>query len=103
MIDPDSLKCGEIETKLKSKQFVLVKNVKGNSERWLNDISLIGRINENGAEEILEGFAAWWVYHFLNLYRISRQYCTLLLAIIAIQPIELTVQKINMVKEETMA
>jgi hypothetical protein len=44
---------------LKLKQFILIKNNKGNCERWLKDISLVGRLNENGVEEIFEGWAAW--------------------------------------------
>ena len=39
MIDPDKLKCGQIEAKLKLKQLFLIKNVKGNCEKWSNDIS----------------------------------------------------------------
>ena len=39
MIDPDKLKCGQIEAKLKLKQLFLIKNVKGNCEKWLNNIS----------------------------------------------------------------
>ena len=58
MIDPDNLKCSQIEAKLKLKQFTLIKNIKGNCEKWLNDISLVGRINENDAKEIFEGYAA---------------------------------------------
>jgi hypothetical protein len=33
----------------------LIKNVKGNCERWSKDIFLVGRINENGIEEVFEG------------------------------------------------
>jgi hypothetical protein len=58
MIDPDNLKCHQIEAKLKLKLFILIKNIRGNSEKWSNDISLVGRINENGEEEIFEGYAA---------------------------------------------
>ncbi|CAF4485935.1 unnamed protein product [Rotaria sp. Silwood2] len=58
MIDPDNLKCGQIEAKLKLKEFILIKNIKGNCEKWLNDISLVGRTNENDEEEIFEGYAA---------------------------------------------
>ena len=39
MIDPDKLKCSQIEAKLKLKQLFLIKNVKGNCEKWSNDIS----------------------------------------------------------------
>ena len=39
MIDPDKLKCGHIEAKLKLQQLFLIKNVKGNREKWSNDIS----------------------------------------------------------------
>ena len=39
MINPDKLKCGQIEAKLKLKQLFLIKNVKGNCEKWSNDIS----------------------------------------------------------------
>ena len=39
MIDPDKLKYGQIEAKLKLKQLLLIKNVKGNCEKWSNDIS----------------------------------------------------------------
>ena len=39
MIDPDKLKCGQIEAKLKLKQLFLIKNVKENCEKWSNDIS----------------------------------------------------------------
>ena len=59
MIDSDNLKCHQIEAKLKLKQFILIKNIKGNSDTWSNDISLVGKINENGEEEIFEGYAAW--------------------------------------------
>ncbi len=59
MIDPDNLKSGQIEGKLKLKQFILIKNNKGNCESWLKDISFVGRLNENGVEEIFEGWAAW--------------------------------------------
>ncbi len=59
MIDPDSLKCGEIEAKVKLKQFILIKNVRGSSERWSKGISLVGRINENGVKDVFEGYAAW--------------------------------------------
>ncbi len=59
MIDPDTFKSGQIETKLKLKQFVLIKNVKGNCDMWSKDISLVGRVDENGVEEIFEGWAAW--------------------------------------------
>ena len=38
MIDPDKLKCGQIEAKLKLKQLFLI-SVKGNCEKWSNDIS----------------------------------------------------------------
>ncbi|CAF2972875.1 unnamed protein product, partial [Rotaria sp. Silwood2] len=58
MIDPDNLKCSQIEAKLKLKQFILIKNVKGNCEKWSNDISLVGRVNANGVEESFEGYAA---------------------------------------------
>ena len=39
MIDPNKLKCGQIEAKLKLKQLFLIKNVKENCEKWSNDIS----------------------------------------------------------------
>ena len=39
MIDPDKLKCDQIEAKLKLKQLFLIKNVKRNCEKWSNDIS----------------------------------------------------------------
>lgn len=59
MVDPDNLKCSQIEAKLKLKEFILIKNINGNSKKWSNDISLVGRIKMNGEEEIFEGFAAW--------------------------------------------
>ncbi len=52
MIDPGSFKSGQIETKLKLKQSVLIKNVKGNFDMWSKDISLVGRVDDNGVEEI---------------------------------------------------
>ena len=39
MVDPDKLKYGQIEAKLKLKQLFLIKNVKGNCGKWSNDIS----------------------------------------------------------------
>ena len=50
MIDRDKLRCGQIEAKLKLKQLGLIKNVKGNCGMWSKDISLVGRIDENGIE-----------------------------------------------------
>ena len=44
MIDPDDLKSGEIQRKLRSKEFILVKNSKSTHELWINDISLVAYI-----------------------------------------------------------
>jgi hypothetical protein len=55
MIDPNNLKLGQIEAKLKLKQFVLIKNTKENCDKWSKDISLVERVDENGIEEIFKG------------------------------------------------
>jgi len=57
MIATDNLQAGQIQRKLQSKQFILIKKEKANHELWNNDISLIGQINTDGAQEILEGWA----------------------------------------------
>ena len=41
MIDPDNVQAGQIQRKLQSKQFILIKKEKANHELWNNDISLI--------------------------------------------------------------
>ncbi len=57
MIALDNLQAGQIQRKLQSKQFTLIKKEKANHELWNNDISLIGQINTDGAQEILEDWA----------------------------------------------
>jgi len=49
MINSDHLQAGQIQRKLQSKQFILIKNKKNNHELWNHDISLIGQINTEGA------------------------------------------------------
>ncbi|CAF1481339.1 unnamed protein product [Rotaria magnacalcarata] len=57
-MDIDNLTPQQIQSKLKSNYFELVKNEKGNNEIWINDVSLIGQKNENRLTDILEGWAA---------------------------------------------
>jgi hypothetical protein len=40
MIDPDKLTSGQMQRKLRAKEFVLVSNSKATHELWVNDISL---------------------------------------------------------------
>ena len=49
MINSDHLQAGQIQRKLQSKQFILIKNEKNNHELWNHDISLICQINTEGA------------------------------------------------------
>ncbi|CAF2083912.1 unnamed protein product [Rotaria magnacalcarata] len=67
MINPDNLKSVQIEAKLKLRQFVLIKNARGNCEEWTKDVSLVGRVDDTGVEEILEGWAA--CNHCCSTYR----------------------------------
>ena len=67
MIDPDNLKSGQIQRKLRSKEFILVNNPKGTHELWLNNISLVGLIDDEGKEQILDGWAV--CKHCLTAYR----------------------------------
>ncbi|CAF2960859.1 unnamed protein product [Rotaria sp. Silwood2] len=54
----DDLTGQEIQYKLKSKAFELVKNEKGNNVIWKSDASLIEKTNEYDATHLLEGWAA---------------------------------------------
>jgi len=67
MINSDHLQAGQIQRKLQSKQFILIKNEKNNHELWNHDISLIGQINIEGAQEIFDGWAA--CNHCFTTYR----------------------------------
>ncbi len=57
-MDADMLTAQQIQSNLNAKTFQLVKNEKGNNEIWKNDISLVGKKNENDVINILEGWAA---------------------------------------------
>jgi hypothetical protein len=67
MIDPDNLKSGQIQSKLRAKEFVLVNNPKATHELWVNDISLVGLIDDNGQQQIFDGWAA--CKHCFTAYR----------------------------------
>ena len=67
MINPDNLQAGQIQRKLPSKEFVLIKNEKNNHELWNQDISLVGGINTEGAQEIFDNWAA--CNHYFTVYR----------------------------------
>ena len=56
MIDPDSLQSSQIQRKLRSKEFILVNYSKATHELWVNDISLVGVLDEDGKEHILDGW-----------------------------------------------
>ena len=56
-MDADNLTAQQIQSKLKSNHFELVKNEKGNNEIWGNDAALVGKRNESGVLDILEGWA----------------------------------------------
>jgi hypothetical protein len=58
IMDADNLTAQQIQSRLKSKYFELVKNEKGNNEVWKNDAALIGKKNENDVTDILDGWAA---------------------------------------------
>ena len=58
MINPENLQIGQIQQKLQSKEFVLIENEKNNHELRNQDISLVGRINTEGSQEIFDGWAA---------------------------------------------
>ena len=104
MIDPDTFKSGQIETKLKLKQFVLIKNVKGNCDvwsrkifRWLEELMrMVWRRFFGGFGSILSVFFFWLLKENPSWYNLS------LLAIIAFQHIELIANKINQVNEKIM-
>ena len=55
MINPDNLQASQIQRKLQSKEFILIKNEKNDHRIWNQDISSVGRINTEGAQEILDG------------------------------------------------
>ena len=57
-MDVDNFTAQQIQHRLKSKYFELVKNEKGNNEIWKRDVSLVGKKDENGVTDILEGWAA---------------------------------------------
>ncbi|CAF0898905.1 unnamed protein product [Didymodactylos carnosus] len=61
MINADNLQAGQIQRKLQSKEIILIKNEKSNHQIWNHDISLIGQINTEGAQEIFDGWAAYRV------------------------------------------
>ena len=67
MINPDNLQAIQIQRKLQLKEFVLIKNEKNNHGLWNQDISLVGRINTVGAQEIFDGWAA--CNHCFTAYR----------------------------------
>ncbi|CAF4517092.1 unnamed protein product [Rotaria sp. Silwood1] len=67
MINPDNLQAGQIQRKLQSKDFILIQNGKNNHGLWNHDISLIGQINAEGAQEIFDGWAA--CNHCFTAYR----------------------------------
>ncbi|CAF3066216.1 unnamed protein product, partial [Rotaria sp. Silwood2] len=67
MIDPDNLNSGQIQRKLRAKEFILVNNPKATHELWVNDISLVGQINDNGKQQIFDGWAV--CKHCLIAYR----------------------------------
>ena len=54
-MDVDNFTAQQIQHRLKSKYFELVKNEKGNNEIWKSDVCLVGKKNENGVTDILEG------------------------------------------------
>jgi len=58
MIDSDNLKSGEIQRKLRSKEFILVNNIKAAHDLWKNDIALVGIIDKNGQQKIFDVWAA---------------------------------------------
>ena len=55
----DHLTGQQIQYKLKSTVFKLVKNDKGNNALWENDISLIEKKDEYDKVQLLEGWAAY--------------------------------------------
>ncbi|CAF1313627.1 unnamed protein product [Rotaria sordida] len=57
-MNTDDLTAQQIQYKLKSKVFELVTNEKDNNAIWKNDISLIGKKDENDIIQLLEGWAA---------------------------------------------
>ena len=67
MIDPDKLNAGRVQKHLHSKDFILVKNDKSSHDLWANDISLIGRINDDQSQHIFIGWAA--CNHCMMAYR----------------------------------
>ena len=58
MINPDDLKSGQIQRKLRAKEYILIKNQKSTHELWSNNISLVGLIDDDGKQQVLEGWAA---------------------------------------------
>ena len=67
MINPDNLQAGQIQQKLQSKEFILIKNGKNNHELWNQDISLIGQMNVEGTQQVFDGWAA--CNHCFTAYR----------------------------------
>ncbi|CAF4039817.1 unnamed protein product, partial [Rotaria magnacalcarata] len=64
---PDSLHSGQIQRKLRAKEFILVNNPKATHELWVNDIALVGIIDKEGKQQIFDGWAA--CKHCLVAYR----------------------------------
>ncbi|CAF1361809.1 unnamed protein product [Rotaria sp. Silwood1] len=58
IMDADNLTAQQIQNKLKFKYFELVKNEKGSNDIWKNDVSLVGKKNENDIIDVLEGWIA---------------------------------------------
>ena len=67
MIDPDSLQSAQIQRKLRAKEFILVNNSKATHELCVNDIALVGVLDKDGKEHILDRWAA--CKHCLVAYR----------------------------------
>ncbi|CAF1305811.1 unnamed protein product [Rotaria sordida] len=67
MINPDNLSSGQIQRKLRAKEFILMNNPKATHELWVNDISLVGVIDNDGKEQVFDGWAV--CKHCLTAYR----------------------------------
>ena len=67
MIDPDTLQSAQVQRKLRTKEFISVNNSKATHGLWVNDIALVGVLDKDGKEHILDGWAA--CKHCLVAYR----------------------------------
>lgn len=48
MINPNYLKSGQVQRKLRAKELILVNSPKGTHELWTKDISLVRTVDDEG-------------------------------------------------------